>query len=185
MQVSDSYEKSLSYNQNQNNIRRNLQRGNSQNFWANVNTLGAEPRVKTLRKRGKIQRISHITTLAKPGDHLDKNEQEWIRKFNSKLDKKSKRQKRSSRESLVPKEKNNLHSQKVFLEDNIKEKKQNILEEEHSRRSSRIKWKDPIYSERIISTSENNHNKGIFSRVMGFFCVYLPRKVCPNDSLNK
>lgn len=51
------------------------------------------------------------------------------------------------------------------------------------KKKTKVEWRCPIESERIITESEpGNLGRGYLSRMFSYLCIYLPSRVCPSES---
>jgi hypothetical protein len=79
-----------------------------------------------------------------------------------------------------------IRTRKKFLEDNLQleksEKENGSLVSVDRRVSKEIRWKVPIDVVRNISADDHgSRSRGFFSNLCGYFCLYLPQKICPDD----
>ena len=114
---------------------------------------------------------------------MNEFDEEWIRKFKNKdvnwtnITKDKRVKFKSNKKSS---------SKKKYLEDKIQEIKSendSSLNSNKKRGSKELRWKVPIDSVRPISEVEEER-QGFLNKMFGYFCVYLPQKICPLD-MNK
>lgn len=164
-----------------------LLRENSQNILMNVKTFDRQNIAKRNKRFVRKNKLNYNSGTSNIFLKLDGNDADadWINKFNgndnlfinNKVTKKLYSGNRGVRENKIKVLK--IRSSKVFLEDT---NENSIIKSKNSLDgNSKVKWKQPLHSEKTISESERNRKKGFLSKVFGYFCVYIPNKCC-NDT---
>lgn len=119
-------------------------------------------------------RNGYLKTLKESAGSVDEFEENWVKRF--KNDKKGK--KKSRKKQSLPK----IAAKKKYLEDDSgkeSEKTQDGGTSKERKSNKQLRWRIPIKNVQSISENEERR-QGIFGKMMEYFCVYVPSKICPD-----